>query len=66
MNAPAIHRPPCFPEPSVCGWGQDRGGLGRAFEVAGVVQVQRWIAPGEFAMGSPADEPEREPWDAVG
>jgi formylglycine-generating enzyme len=42
-----------------CAYGEDRTGLWQAFEVAGVRQVMRWIAPGEFLMGSPEDEPER-------
>jgi formylglycine-generating enzyme required for sulfatase activity len=42
-------------------WGQDRYGVWVAFEVRGVTQRMRWIPPGRFIMGSPADEPER--WD---
>jgi sulfatase modifying factor 1 len=62
MNAPARQLPPCFPEPWASGWGQDRHGLWQAFSIADVTQVLRWIPPGEFLMGSPADEPERGSW----
>lgn len=41
-------------------YGEDRIGLWQAFEVAGVRQVMRWIPPGEFLMGSPTTEKERE------
>jgi len=44
-------------------WAKDHGldqyGLWAAFEYAGVRQVMRWIRPGTFTMGSPADEAER-------
>jgi formylglycine-generating enzyme required for sulfatase activity len=59
MNAYVRQLPPCFPEPWASGWGQDRRGLWQSFSVKGVVQVLRWIPPGDFMMGSPADEPER-------
>jgi len=59
MNAQARQLPPCFPEPWASGWGQDRRGLWQSFGVKGVVQVLRWIPPGDFLMGSLADEPER-------
>ncbi|WP_295426530.1 formylglycine-generating enzyme family protein, partial [uncultured Thiodictyon sp.] len=59
MNAPARQLPPCFPEPWASGWGQDRRGLWQSFSIKGVVQVLRWIPPGDFLMGSPNDEPER-------
>ena len=42
-----------------CAYGEDRIGLWQAFEIAGVRQVMRWIAPEEFLMGSPESEPER-------
>ena len=42
-----------------CAWGQDRHGLWQAFAINGVRQVMRWIAPGEFLMGSPPEEAER-------
>jgi len=60
MNAPNRQIPHCFPEPWAFGWGQDRRGLWQSFCVDGVVQVLRWIAPGDFSMGSPTDEPERQ------
>jgi hypothetical protein len=45
------------------GWaeaiGRDEYGLYADFCVEGVYQRMRWIAPGEFLMGSPEDEPER-------
>ena len=39
--------------------GVDPSGWWAEFEVKGVVQRMRWLPPGEFLMGSPADEPER-------
>ena len=36
--------------------GTDKFGRWAAFEVAGVRQVMRWIAPGTFTMGAPEDE----------
>ncbi|MBX3667678.1 MAG: SUMF1/EgtB/PvdO family nonheme iron enzyme [Rhodocyclaceae bacterium] len=59
MNARAPQLPDIFPEAWASAWGQDRYGLWQAFEVKGVVQVMRWIPPGEFLMGSPENEPER-------
>ncbi|MBL8482676.1 MAG: hypothetical protein JNJ60_10795, partial [Rhodocyclaceae bacterium] len=53
MNARAPQLPEIFPEAWASAWGQDRYGLWQAFEVKGVVQVMRWIPPGEFLMGSP-------------
>jgi formylglycine-generating enzyme len=59
MKAPLLSPPPGFPERWASGWGQDRRGLWQSFSVGAVTQVLRWIPPGEFLMGSPADEPER-------
>jgi len=39
--------------------GIDEHGLWAEFQYEGVTQRLRWIWPGEFAMGSPEDEPER-------
>ncbi|MCB1816109.1 MAG: hypothetical protein KDK04_30950, partial [Candidatus Competibacteraceae bacterium] len=41
-------------------FGVDEYGLYAEFSVKGVMQRMRWIAPGEFMMGSPEDEPQRE------
>ena len=41
-----------FPPPWAAAWGDDRYGLWATFEVKGVVQRLRWIAPGSFQMGS--------------
>ena len=41
------------------GFGLDAYGLYAVFAIEGVEQRMRWIAPGEFVMGSPTDEPER-------
>jgi formylglycine-generating enzyme required for sulfatase activity len=38
------------------GWGHDRFGVFVEISVGAVVQRLRWIPPGRFAMGSPADE----------
>lgn len=40
--------------------GVDEFGLWLEFELGSVCQRMRWINPGEFLMGSPEDEPERE------
>lgn len=40
--------------------GRDRHGLYADLPVGSEVQRMRWIEPGEFIMGSPADEPERD------
>jgi len=37
-------------------WGQDRYGVWLAFTVKEVRQCLRWVPPGSFLMGSPADE----------
>jgi hypothetical protein len=53
------------PSPEIPPWaaaaGADRYGPWAAIDVEGVVQRMRWIAPGRFLMGSPADEPDRFP-----
>ncbi|MEM9456956.1 MAG: formylglycine-generating enzyme family protein [Myxococcota bacterium] len=41
-------------------WGEDEYGVFASFEVAGVEQRMRWIAPGIFVMGSPQTEPGRD------
>ena len=38
---------------------EDQYGRWAAFELGGQQHRMRWIEPGEFLMGSPADEPER-------
>ena len=48
----------CAPE-WASGWGQDAHGPFVEFCVEGVTQPLRWIPPGRFLMGSPADEPGR-------
>jgi formylglycine-generating enzyme required for sulfatase activity len=55
--------PPVFPFQWASSWGEDNYGLFQEFEYKGTVQRMRWISPGRFMMGSPKDEPEREPWD---
>ena len=49
-----------FPAPWACDWGEDRCGLWMAFRYRRVRQCLRWIVPGEFLMGSPKSEVERE------
>ena len=39
--------------------GRDEYGLYVDFRIEDVIQRLRWIAPGEFLMGSPASEAER-------
>ena len=48
--------PPLFPAAWAVAWGEDAYGLWHAFELGGVRQVMRWIAPGRFVMGSPEHE----------
>ena len=45
-------------------WGQDRFGIFIAFTLGEVTQRLRWIPPGRFLMGSPADESGR--WEGEG
>jgi formylglycine-generating enzyme required for sulfatase activity len=56
--------PSPFPPVWATAWGEDRYGLYAEFEVGGVVQVCRWIPPGQFLMGSPEDEAGR--WENEG
>ena len=52
--------PDPFPQPWASDWGEDdEYGLWMALTLGEVRQVFRWIAPGRFLMGSPADEPQR-------
>ncbi len=53
-------RPPVLPPPCARAWGDDVYGLWIEVDFAGVVQRLRWIEPGEFSMGSPDDEAERQ------
>ena len=48
-----------FPASWASSFGQDPFGLWCGFEIEGVEQRLRWIPPGEFQMGSPEDELER-------
>ena len=64
MSALFKHRthkiyPVTFPELWASGWGEDEFGLWMSFTYKDVVQVFRWCEPGEFLMGSPEDEPQR-------
>jgi len=45
-----------FPESWASDWGEDEYGLFMGFTYKGVRQDFRWIEPGTFLMGSPADE----------
>ena len=51
--------PPQFPMPWASHWGEDAFGLWCGFTINGVMQKMRWIAPGEFIMGSPLGEVDR-------
>ena len=53
--------PPVFPFDWAAEWGEDQYGPWVAFRLKGVRQGLRWVPPGRFLMGSPAQEPER--WD---
>ena len=48
-----------FPAPWACDWGEDGYGLWMSVRYRGIRQQLRWIAPGEFVMGSPQNEAER-------
>ena len=49
-----------FPYKWVSSYGEDRYGIWCTFTIKGVTCKLRWIDPGEFFMGSPEDEPERD------
>ena len=51
--------PPTFPHAWASEWGQDQYGLWQAFTYKNIRHAFRWIPPGTFTMGSPADEEER-------
>ncbi|OED39421.1 hypothetical protein AB833_15830 [Chromatiales bacterium (ex Bugula neritina AB1)] len=55
--------PDNFPPSAAVSYGRDEYGLWYEFAVRGVVQKMRWIVPGEFLMGSPGNEPEREEYE---
>ncbi|NJA06204.1 formylglycine-generating enzyme family protein [Methylococcaceae bacterium WWC4] len=55
--------PANFPPPWASAWGEDGFGLFAELHYLGVIQRFRWLLPGSFWMGSPPDEPGREPWD---
>lgn len=46
------HYPQPFPPPWAEAWGDDRYGLWAELLVNGVTQRMRWLAPGDFLMGS--------------
>ena len=48
-----------FPPDWASEWGEDAEGVFVAFGIGEATQRLRWIPPGTFVMGSPADEPER-------
>ena len=52
--------PAGFPAVWACDWGEDYHDLWMSFRYRGVRQQLRWIKPGEFWMGSPETETERE------
>ena len=45
--------------------GEDEFGLWMSFTYKDVVRVFRWCEPGEFLMGSPENEPERDDDDEI-
>ncbi len=48
-----------FPDQRASEWGQDEHGIFQAYTINSVRVVFRWIFPGMFYMGSPADEAQR-------
>ena len=63
MNAPDSRLPNVFPESWADSYGQDRYGIWHGVYVREIEFRFRWIPPGRFWMGSPADEPERFEWE---
>ncbi len=59
MNSISNNPPPEFPAAWATACGQDAYGFWQAIELSEVQQILRWIAPGEFLMGSPDDEAQR-------
>ena len=51
--------PPVFPPVCASAWGDDRYGLWIDVVIGGPLLRFRWIEPGEFLMGSPVGEAER-------
>ena len=51
--------PAQFPPDCASAWGEDQYGVWFELSVNQVVQRFRWIPKGEFAMGSPEDEVDR-------
>jgi len=54
-----VREPPAFPPLWADAWGDDVHGLWAELAVADARQRLRWIEPGTFLMGSPANEPKR-------
>jgi len=52
--------PSQFPDSWACAWGEDHHGLWAAFEVEGIQQRMRWIAPGVYMMGDELTGSEKE------
>ncbi len=55
-----LRPPPQFPAPWAEEWGADEYGLWQTFSVKGIPLTMRYIPPGQFLMGSPKDELERD------
>jgi formylglycine-generating enzyme required for sulfatase activity len=47
-----------FPPPWASSWGEDADGLWLTLSLNGIRQLFRWIRPGSFLMGAPAEETE--------
>jgi formylglycine-generating enzyme required for sulfatase activity len=64
LAKPDTHTPRPFPPPWASVWGDDRYGLwaSATLRIAGqpLLQRMRWIEPGQFLMGSPETEAERD------
>ena len=52
--------PSQFPPDYASAWGEDQCGIWFELDVNGVVQRFRWIPRGEFTMGAPVDEKQRD------
>lgn len=59
------HSPPTFPHAWASEWGQDQYGLWQAFTYKNIRHTFRWIPPGTFMMGAPANEAGGVSWGSL-
>lgn len=56
LDTRQAHRPRPFPSQHAVAFGQDKYGYWQTLVISGVDVCFRWVAPGNFMMGSPKDE----------